>query len=399
MPDELRPTTGPDEELVPADDAIIGKAFRYSLGAFVVIGCGIGLTVWALSRPEPVAPPKENPDIVPAVYVAADKAPALPFADITDAAGIDFVHVNGAYGEKLLPETMGSGVAFFDYDNDGDQDLLLVNSNYWPGNKPADAAEPTMAMYRNDGAGKFEDVTSATGLDVTAYGMGVAVGDYDGDGWRDVYITVVGANLLLKNNEGVFANVTAQAGVAGADDAWGTSAGFVDIDNDGDLDLFVCNYIRWSRDFDMQVDYRLEGVGRAYGPPTNFQGAHPYLFRNNGDGTFAEIGESAGLHISNTATGVPVAKALGVAPLDVDRDGWIDLMIANDTTQNFLFRNKGDGMFEENGTLYGLAYDKMGVSTGAMGIDGAFYRGDDTVGLFVGNFANEVLSENAPQRR
>ena len=187
-------------------------------------------------------------------------------------------------------------------------------------------------------------------------------------------------------------DAASEAGVAGAADAWSTGAAFFDLENDGDLDLFVCNYVRWSRQIDLALDYRLTGVGRAYGPPVNYEGTHSSLYRNEGDGTFADVSAGAGIEVANTATGVPVGKALAVLPVDVDVDGRTDLLIANDTVRNFFFHNLGDGVFEEVGELWGLAYGRNGEATGAMGLDVAHYRNDAEIGFAIGNFANEMTS-------
>ncbi|MCA9751413.1 MAG: VCBS repeat-containing protein, partial [Gemmatimonadetes bacterium] len=204
--------------------------------------------MYFFSREKPDVSPTTQATIAPPeVSVSGVRAPSIPFTDITREAGVDFVHVNGAAGEKLLPETMGGGCAFVDYDNDGDQDLLLVNSTYWPDDERTSTVRPTSVLYRNDGAGAFTNVTLATGLGLECYGMGAAVGDYDNDGDVDVFITAVGVNHLLRNDDGVFADATANAGVAGDAKDWSTGAAFFDADNDGDLDLLVCNYIRWSR--------------------------------------------------------------------------------------------------------------------------------------------------------
>ena len=320
------------------------------------------------------------------------KAPAVHFTDITRAAGIRFSHVNGAYGEKLLPETMGSGAAFFDYDNDGDQDLLLINSDYWPDHMETGAPRPTMMLYQNDGHGQFTDVTEASGLAIPLYGMGIAVGDYDNDGDADVFVTAYGSNHLFRNDGGHFRDVTGAAGVGGSADTWSTSASFLDIDNDGDLDLFVANYVRWSRAIDVNVNFQLVGIGRAYGPPNAYQGSYNYLYRNDGDGRFGDISADSGMRITNPATGEPMSKALAVVPVDIDRDGWLDLLVANDTVQNFLLHNQGHGVFEERGSLLGIAFDRDGKATGAMGVDAAYFRNDAELGFAVGNFANEMTS-------
>jgi len=325
--------------------------------------------------------------------------PVAKFTDITRDAGIAFSHVNGAYGDKLLPETMGGGVAFFDFDNDGFQDLLFINSCYWPGHVPAGTSPPTMALYRNDGHGHFTDVTKGSGLELTAYGMGVAIGDYDNDGLPDVFITAVGGNHLFHNEGGgKFRDVTQEAGVGGSPDTWSSSAAWIDYDNDGRLDLFVCNYIRWSREIDLAAPYELPNIGRAYGPPRNFQGAFPYLYHNDGGGRFSDVSAKAGIQTRHPSTGLPMAKSLSVSPVDVDNDGWIDLVVGNDTVQNFLFHNERDGTFKEIGARSGVAYDAYGLVRGAMGIDSARFRKDDRLGIAIGNFANEMNALYVAQR-
>jgi hypothetical protein len=386
-----------DEPTAPPPEpgsSVIARAFRRSLAAVAVIAAAVALAVYlgrGARAPAPVADqaPPEAPRAAPA---PVREPPALPFTDVTRAAGIDFVHRNGARGQRLLPETMGSGAAFLDYDGDSDQDLLLVSSGSWPDDPAATTGPSTLALYRNDGSGRFEDLTTAAGLDLHGYGMGLAVGDYDGDGRVDVFVTAVGPNRLLRNEGGRFRDVTGEAGVAGAADAWSTGAAFLDYDRDGDLDLFVANYVRWSPEIDLQVDFRLTGIGRAYGPPTAFQGSHPYLYRNEGGGTFRDVSAASGVEVENPATGRPMAKALGVLPVDVDRDGWLDLVIANDTVQNLLLRNRGNGAFEEVGTAWGVAFDRDGAATGAMGIDAGYYRNDEALAVAIGNFANEMTS-------
>jgi len=380
-----------DLESEEQDDQIIARALRRSLVFIVVIAVVIVAVVW-LKRPVEETRGDEAEAALPTARAVAVTVPELPFTDITAAAGVDFVHNNGARGDKLLPETMGGGVAFFDYDNDGDADLLLINSAPWPDDPNPPSPPPTMKLYRNDGGGRFEDVTAAVGLDATFYGMGVAVGDVDGDGWRDVFITAVGSNRLYRNVEGRFQDVTASAGVAGDAVAWSSSVGFFDYDRDGDLDLFVCNYVKWSREIDFALDFQLTGVGRAYGPPTNFEGAHPYLYRNRGDGSFDDVSAESGVQVANPATGLPMAKALAMTFADYDEDGWLDILVANDTVQNFCFRNNGDGTFEERGSDLGVAFDRNGQATGAMGVDAAFYRNDPSLGVAIGNFANEMTS-------
>ncbi len=391
IPEGSRPEEIPEEELVPADDTIIGRAFRWSLAIIGAAVVGGALIVWySRSSPESAPVVERNPvEAPPHLKQASDHVPQVHFTDVTERAGIDFIHVSGATGKKLLPETMGGGVAFLDFDDDGDQDLLLVNSTRWPGD-PGD--RPTMALYGNDGTGRFQDVTHAAGLDVTFYGQGIAVGDVDSDGRTDVFITALGPNHLFLNRGGRFEDVTASAGVAGEAHRWSTSAGFFDYDNDGDLDLFVCNYVDWSRELDLQLNFTLNGTDRAYGPPKQYPGTHSYLYRNEGKGVFTDVSEEAGIRVGNPATGEPMAKALGVAFEDVDGDGYLDIFVANDTVQNFLFRNQGDGTFEELGASSGIGFDNAGRATGAMGIDAADFANEGTLGVAIGNFANEPSS-------
>jgi hypothetical protein len=382
-------------EEVPEDDTIIGQALKWSL---IVLGAAVLLVggMWLVLQRKPPAPIVEEATqvepqrIADAIHVPP---PSVRFTNATRDIGVDFVHQNGAYGERLLPETMGGGVAFLDYNNDGLQDLLFVNSSTWPW-RTQDVRHPTSALYRNRGNGTFENVTERTGIGtISFYGMGSAMADINGDGYTDIFLTGVGPNRLLLNQNGErFIDVTTQAGVAGADDAWSSSAAFFDYDKDGDLDLFVCNYVQWSREIDLSVDYRLTGIGRAYGPPTNYAGTYSYLYRNNGDGTFSDVSAAAGIQVNNAATGLPAGKGLAVHPVDIDHDGWLDLMVANDTVQNFLFMNKGDGTFEESGMASGLAFDNSGKATGAMGIDAAAYNNNSEFAVAVGNFSNEMSS-------
>jgi hypothetical protein len=380
-----------EDELVAADDAVIGKAFKWSL--VVIVGLAVLITAIVLiaRRPAEQTAPTEVTIAPPQQVEIQATPPQVRFTDITEASGIDFVHENGATGDKLLPETMGGGVAFIDFDNDGDQDLLFANGTGWPWDGPDKKRMGTPRLYRNEGEGRFSDVTTAAGLDVEMYGMGLAIGDVDGNGFVDVFFANVGKNMLMLNNNGQFSDATERSGVAGLDSDWSTCAAMVDIDNDGDLDLFVGNYVKWSRAIDFEVDYKLVGVGRSYGPPMNFEGTYSFLYRNEGS-TFVDISDAAGIKVSNPATGAPMGKALGIAPIDIDLDGYMDLVIANDTVQNFFFHNQQDGTFVEAAEEYGLAFDRNGHATGAMGIDAGHYRNDDELGFFIGNFANEMTS-------
>ena len=376
-------------QLAEADDAVIGKAFKWSLAAILLIAASVGSLVWIAVRPTEKLADRKTELALPEVRTKeAESLPSLPFSDITQSANISFRHENGATGEKLLPETMGGGCAFLDYDSDGDQDLLLVNSCHWPDRQSP--SQPTSALYSNDGLGNFQEVTEVAGLDVVCYGMGVAVGDYDNDGDPDLFLSTVGKNLLFRNDSGKFTDVSAEARVEGDPDRWSTSCGWFDYDNDGDLDLLVGNYVEWTPQIDLAQDFRLTGIGRAYGPPFSFQGTFPYLYRNEGTGTFTDVSEACGIQQTNLATDVPLAKTLGVAPCDIDRDGWIDFILANDTVQNSLFINGRDGTFRDVGIEAGIAFDAGGKARGAMGIDVGCFRNDDCLGIAVGNFANEM---------
>ncbi len=386
------------DEWVPDDDAIIGRVFRWSVIAIIVVAVLGAAGYLALREREPgeraVA---KDLTTLPVADRTAVELPEVKFTDVTAESGLSFVHVNGARGDKLLPETMGGGAAFLDYDADGDQDLLLVNSTHWPG-EGTGAPGPVPALYRNDGSGRFEDVTVGSGLTDSFYGMGVAVGDYDNDGDVDLFLTALGANRMYRNDDGRFVDVTATAGVAGGGDDWSTSAGFFDYDNDGDLDLFVCNYVRWSRRTDIELNFTLNGTDRAYGPPTQYEGSYSYLYRNEGGGRFADVSAAAGLHVDNPLNGRPMGKALAVTFSDVDRDGHLDILVANDTVQNFLFHNQGDGTFREAGAVSGIGFGSAGNATGAMGIDTGYYRNDEQLGVGIGNFANEMTSLFVSQR-
>ncbi len=381
------------------DDAIIGRAFRWSLVVLAglgVIAGGTALGVWWLKKDATAKPVSSEPVAAPEVETQKKvNIPTVRFTDVTKEAGIGFVHENGAYGKKLLPETMGSGCAFFDFDSDGDQDILFVNSTYWPW-REHEKADPTMALYENDGTGHFKNVTEGSGLGVSLYGQGVSVGDVDNDGDPDVFVTAVGKNRLFENRgDGRFREITEEAGVGGDPDGWSTSAAFFDSDDDGDLDLFVCNYVKWSKKIDLSQNFELVGVGRAYGPPKAFEGTFPYMYRNDsedGEVRFTDVSKETGVRVRNDATGVPVAKALGVMPVDVERDGDLDLIVANDTVRNFLFRNRGDGTFEEVGQQAGVAYGSNGQARGAMGIDAARFSSGEQLRIAIGNFSNEMTA-------
>ncbi len=399
-------------------EAVIARAARRSLAVVAAAGLAVGAVwLWYSLGRAPVRVEAMTVVVPPPAEAPPATVPRVLFTEVSGLWGIDFHHTNGAQGTKLLPETMGGGVAVFDYDNDGRQDLLLVNSCPWPWDLPAGQAAslPTPRLYHNEGQGRFRDATAGSGLDVPTCGMGVAVGDYDNDGWVDVFITAVALsaaaaaegpgksppavppylsrNRLFRNlGGGKFRDVTDESGIGAAEPAWSTSCGFLDYDGDGRLDLFVCNYVRWSRSIDLGQGFALTGIGRAYGPPLYFEGTYPYLFRNEGQGRFREVSNEAGLRVTNPATGRPLAKSLGTTFLDLDADGWIDILVANDTVQNFLFYNQRDGTFCEIGAQAGMGFDQAGNARGAMGIDAAWFRNDAAVGVAISNFANEMLA-------
>ena len=364
-------------------EAIIRRAFYRSLLA-IMLALIAGYAIYIFTQQQSEQAPMTSETVKGPVITrpATATAPEVSFTEISREAGIDFIHTNGAYGDRLLPETMGAGAGFIDYDNDGDQDIVLINASFWP-DRPQ-AATPTSRLYENDGNGHFTDVTGAAGLAINSYGMGLAVGDYDNDGWDDLYITTLHKNYLLHNKQGKFADVSEASGTAGFEEDWSTAAVFFDFDKDSDLDLFVANYVEWTPQINREIDFRVTGIGKSYSTPTHYSGARSRLYRNEGNGRFTDISMDAGVHIPG--------KALSATAVDYDRDGLLDILVANDTVQNFLFHNKGDGRFEEIGALEGIAFNRNGKATGAMGIDTAWYRNDDELGIVIGNFANEMSS-------
>ena len=301
------------------------------------------------------------------------------FTDITGEAGIRFIHNNGAYGKKYLPETMGSGCAFFDYDADGWLDIFLVNGMDWPEKKRATSYP---VLYRNNRNGTFTDVTRKAGLAVEMYGMGVAVGDYDSDGDADLYLTALGPDRLFQNQgNGTFKDVTRAAGLANPD--YGSSAAWLDFDRDGKLDLFVANYVRWTRDTD--IFCTLDGKTKAYCTPESYKGVSPRLFKNVGRGVFKDVTDSA--HLLDTSN-----KGLGVLVFDYNSDGWPDILLANDTQPNRLWENNKNGTFKEVGVMAGVAFSEDGVARGAMGIDAADYDQSGHLSVVIGNFSNQMIA-------
>ena len=307
-------------------------------------------------------------------------ASKIHFEDVAKAAGIHFVHNNGAFGKKWLPETMGSGVAFLDYDNDGWQDILLVNGMDWPGHV---RHHTTLALYHNNHDGTFTDVTRKAGLAVEMYGMGVAIGDYNNDGYDDIFVTALGQSHLFRNNgNGTFADVTRQAGLWGPNE-FSTSAAWVDYDRDGKLDLVVGNYVQWSPETDIYCS--LDGKNKSYCTPESYHGASIRLWHNRGDGAFEDVTRKAGLFDSTS-------KSLGVAVLDANQDGWPDLLVSNDTQPNKLYMNNRNGTFSEKGVSSGIAYSEDGVARAGMGVDAADYDRSGFPSVIITNFSNQMVS-------
>ncbi len=301
------------------------------------------------------------------------------FTDVTVAAGIQFHHNSGAFGDKYLPETLGPGCAFLDYDNDGWQDILLINGMDWPGHAKQ---RSTMRLYRNNRNGTFTDVTRAAGLDVEMYGMGVAVGDFNNDGFPDIYVTCVGQSRLFQNNgKGRFADITERSGLGGRL-GFSSSALWFDYDRDGLLDLFVCNYVKWSPAQD--VFCSMDDKHKSYCTPEAYRGATCWLFHNRGNGTFEDVTAASAIFD-------PSSKSLGAAMLDYDQDGWIDLMVANDREPNKLYRNQRDGTFQDIAVKAGVAFSEDGKARAGMGVDVADYDNSGIAGLAITNFDNEMI--------
>ena len=317
----------------------------------------------------------------------AQKAVGFTLTDVTAASGVQFRHNSGTFGGKLLPETMGSGCAFIDYDADGWPDILLVNGMDWPGHK---RQRSTLRLYRNNRNGTFTDVTRAAGLDVELYGMGVAVGDYNNNGFADILITCVGQNRLVRNTgKGTFVDATMAAGLGGRT-GFSTSALWFDYDRDGLLDLFVCNYVKWTPERD--VFCSLDGRQKSYCTPEAYRGDTCWLFHNRGNGTFEDVTARCGIFDTSS-------KSLGVTMIDADIDGWPDLFVANDTQPNKLYRNLRNGTFRDVAVEAGLAFSTEGKARAGMGTDSADFDNSGTPGIAVTNFDNEMIGLFRPQGR
>ncbi len=316
----------------------------------------------------------------PADTTTSTTGERIRFEDITRAAGIRFVHNSGAFGKKYLPETMGPGVGFIDYENDGWQDIFLVNGMNWPGHP---GRVTTSALYHNNRDGTFTDVTRKAGLAVPMYGMGVAVADYDNDGHDDLFVTAYGQNHLFHNNgNGTFTDITKKAGLWGPSE-FSTSAAWVDYDRDGHLDLLVANYVAWTPATDLYCS--MDGKDKAYCTPESYKGVSVRLWRNRGDGTFEDATHKAGLYD-------PTSKSMGIAILDANQDGWPDIAISNDTQPNKLYINNRNGTFTEKGVVSGIGFSEDGVARAGMGVDAADYNHSGYPSLAITNFSNQMIS-------
>lgn len=353
-------------------------AIAAAIGFIGVAGCG---------EPEEVI--EARPEYTrPAWATSGDEtaATSIRLTDITAAAGIDFSHATGAFGQKWMPETMGSGVVFFDYDVDGWPDLFLVSSTGWPDR--AEDRGATSRLYRNRGDGTFEDATRRAGLDVPIYGMGASSADYDGDGDPDLYVTAVGDNRLYRNDGGRFIDVTAATGTAGnppgsSAPAWSTAATWLDVDRDGWLDLFTCNYVKWTPETDLFTTY--DGENKGYATPQDYEGESCRLLRSVSGRTFTDATAAAGLENVE-------GKSLGIVTDDFNADGWLDIAVANDTYQNFLYLNNGDGTFRDAALEAGVAFDEFGRARAGMGIDVADVTNRGRLSIGIGNFSNEPVA-------
>jgi hypothetical protein len=359
------------------------KFYRNSLITLLLVALFIAMLFWYKKPPtEEIQEATANPTRVVQQVLTRPSPPEVRFSEESQARGLDFVHNSGSQGDKLLPEAMGGGVAVFDVENDGDLDLFFTNGTRWDGKQAS-----TGRLFLNDGQAQFTDHTSESGLNESVYGTGVAVADVNQDGWQDLFVAAVGKNHLYINQANGQFNL-AEDNFDCDQSGWTTSAGFFDYDLDGDEDLLILNYIQWSPELDEQVNYQIEGIGKAYGPPNNFPGTQLCLFKNEA-GSFVDVSTASGLLDGDLAS---KSKALGLSFWDLNQNGWLDIVVANDTVANQVFINDGKGHFTEQGGLTGLGFDAAGKSTGAMGIDMAYYQNDQRLAVAIGNFGSEATS-------
>ncbi|MFM7051376.1 MAG: CRTAC1 family protein [Planctomycetota bacterium] len=388
---------------IAAADRLVARGFRRSLLVIALVAGGV-----LVLRSFRAAPKAEDGSAAPAVAPAPSPAAELgaiagvAFRDVAGAAGVDFVHESGARGAKLLPECLAGGVALVDLDLDGRLDLVFTQGEpLEPAAGDPAAGRGGIRIWMNRTVKgepmRFTRFEGDDALCAGAFANGLAAGDVDGDGRTDLFVACVGQDKLLMNRASANGGVRLEPAPLPPDDAWGSSAGMLDAGRDGDLDLVVANYVKWSPAIDRVVNFTLDGVGRAYGPPTGFEGTTIALLQNDGRGVFRHATQGSGADVRNPVTGAPYAKALGLAFADVDGDGYTDILVANDKTPKFLLRNLGpatDGSprFADAAVATGFAYDRDGSATGAMGIDIAWPRNDGTLAVAVGNFANEPSS-------
>jgi hypothetical protein len=391
---------------VRGDDEVIRRALLWSLAAAGGVAVVVTMAVLWFRRGDPPPPEHRTELQQSAKQKAAAKQKALdslpiphvPFKDMTRAAGIDFVHTNGAEGERLFPEFMGCACVMFDYDGDGDLDLFFTNATHWPWSKKA-AERTTSALYRNDGNWKFTNVTQEAGLDLSYYMMGAAAGDYDNDGDPDLFICAVGPSHLYRNDGGRFVDVTDVAGVGGDPKDFSTACGWFDYNHDGKLDLLVANYIIWSRELNTQHIFRHDAGVRGNLNPQAFQGTLFRLHRNEGNGLFSDVSEAAGIHVRNPKTGQPLGKGMGIVFTDLNGDHWVDMLVANDTSRNFAYLNQRNGTFREMAEKIGVGFGLSGMARSGMGIDIADFRRDGTAGVAIGNFSLEMAALFTSQQK
>ena len=346
-------------------------------GGFQIVSLIVVLAVWGCNGPQAESPTDEA-------------SPDVWFTDVTSGAGLgEFRHLTGAVGKKWMPETLGGGGGFLDYDADGRQDILLVRGAEWS-EEGADPS-PALALYRNNGDGSFSETTSEAGLSrIHAYAFGVTAADYDNDGDQDFYVTALGKNMLFRNDGGTFVEAADRVGISGPEE-WSTAAVFFDADRDGLLDLYVGNYVRWTPAIDTPCS--LSGGVRSYCTPDLYEGLPGRFYRNNGDGSFVEATDESGFG------GLLPGKTLAAMNLDYNADGWDDLIVINDTERNLLYENNGDGTFTEKGILAGIAFDKNGKARAGMGVDAGVMDSTGQPTIFISNFAREMVGAYRYDRR